>query len=185
MSTSAVELHRWTRQEYEHMIAAGVFHPEARLELIDGAIYTVTPQGSEHATAVQLVEDALRFAFRKGYTIRTQLPLALGESSEPEPDVAVVTGAPRDYRAAHPTTAVLVVEVADTSLDFDRGRKALTYARAGIQDYWIVNLTDRLVEVYRQPREARYRRQENVSPTDSVQPLARPGSSIPVADMLP
>ena len=102
MSTSAIQLHRWSRREYDRMIASGVFHPEARLELVDGEIFHMTPQGSLHATAIQLVADALKAVFHENYAIRIQLPLALDDHSEPEPDISVVTGTARDYKERPP-----------------------------------------------------------------------------------
>src|SRR5262245_24175981 len=102
------------------MIDARVFAPGDRVGLVDGGIGTMTPQNSGHATAVSLVEIALRRAFATAAYVRAQLPLALDPDSEPEPDIAVVAGSPRDYRDAHPSSALLVVEVADASLVFDR-----------------------------------------------------------------
>ena len=192
MSVSAVQTRRWTREEYERLIEAGIFHPEERVELIDGEILTMTPQKSPHATAVCLVADALRGAFGSGHHVRVQLPLALDPDSEPEPDVAVVAGAPRDYRDAHPATALLVVEVADTTLAFDRERKGSLYAGAGIAEYWIVNLSDQVLEVYREPAAApsaqygwSYRVAQRLSPSDVVSPLAAPHGRITVSDLLP
>jgi Uma2 family endonuclease len=188
----AVQLRRWTRQEYERMIDAGVLTSEDRVELIDGEIVTVTPQKSRHATAVSLVEIALRRGFGAPVVVRTQLPLALDPASEPEPDVAVVAGSPRDYRDAHPSGALLVVEVADTTLAFDRTVKASLYARAGIADYWVLNLVDEQLEVHREPRQATdavrdwgYSAVERHGREARVAPLARPEHFIVVADLLP
>ena len=119
MLANTSEVHRWTRKQYDCMVAAGIFYPDVRVELIDGYIVDMSPQSSVHAVTVQLVEEALRLAFPKGYDVRTQMPLALDDMSEPEPDVAVVPGSPRDYLDDHPTTAVLIVEVARVSLGMD------------------------------------------------------------------
>jgi Uma2 family endonuclease len=188
----SVQLRRWTREEYDRMIDAGVLTTNDRVELVDGEIVTMTPQKSRHATAVRLVETALRRVFGDGVDVRTQLPLALGAESEPEPDIAVVAGSPRDYRDAHPSTALLIVEVADTSLDFDRTRKASVYARAGILDYWIVNLIDAVVEIHRKPQQStgqvavwHYADIATHHAPDRIVPLARPGSFIAIADLLP
>src|SRR4051794_32430746 len=110
---AAIEAHHWTREEYERLASSGAFPPEARMELIEGVIYDRAAQNSLHATGYSLVHEALRpvFSIESGYDIRGQLPLALGEDSEPEPDIAVVRGSIRDFRDSHPTTAVLVVEV--------------------------------------------------------------------------
>src|SRR5262245_15212608 len=118
-------------------------------------------------------------------------PLALGEHSEPEPDVAVVAGAPEDYLAAHPATAALVVEVADSSLRLDRRFKAAAYARAGLPEYWIVNLPDRVLEVHRDRHppanpadDWSYRSLATLPPPGQVTPLAAPHAPILVADLL-
>ncbi len=185
MSSTAIQRHRWSREEYERMITAGVFHPEARLELIEGEIVNMTPQGSLHATAVRLVEDRLRSIFQGGFDVRVQMPLALGDDSEPEPDVAVVPGSPRDYRDAHPAKAVLVVEVADATLAFDREQKKRVYARAGIPEYWIVNLVERWLEVYREPDGEDYRHHAILWPGESLSPIAASQGTIPVSELMP
>jgi len=183
----AVQTYRWTREAFEKLAEVGLVDPDARLELIDGEILQkMSPQSSRHATAVLLVAEALRSVFASpAYTVRVQLPLALGPYSEPEPDVAVVEGTPRRYREAHPSTAVLVVEVADASLQFDRTRKAALYARAGIPDYWIVNLLDGVLEVHRQPEGDAYRERLVLPSQERVRPLARPEVEIAVAELLP
>lgn len=174
------------------MVAAGVFPPGDPVELIDGEILAMTPQGSAHATTVLLTAQALQIAFGTGTHVRVQMPLALDPASEPEPDLAVVSGSPRDYRDAHPSSALLVVEVADTTLDYDREQKGSLYARAGIAEYWIVNLSDRRLEVYRDPAplsQARYgwglRTVRHHNSGERVAPLAVPQASVAVADLLP
>jgi Uma2 family endonuclease len=124
--------------------------------------------------------------------VQTQGPLGLGSRSEPEPDVSVIRGSPRDYAHAPPTHAALVVEVAELALRAARGRKAALYARAGIADYWILNLVDRVLEVHREPARpgpARsrwgYASVETLGADASVVPLAMPGATIRVADLLP
>ncbi len=181
----AVEMRRWTRDEYERMISAGLFAAGERLELVDGEILQMTPQGSLHATAVQLTQDALRAAFGFGFTIRAQMPLAIDPHSEPEPDIAVVPGNPRDYRNSHPFSAALVVEIADTTLEYDRQRKGNLYARNGIKEYWIINLNDRCVEAYRNPVQRSYASSQVFLPGNDISPLARPEAKIAVADILP
>src|SRR6266705_1338986 len=146
-----VRIRRWTRREYERMIDRGIFRPDDRLELIDGQMVVKEPQDSDHFTASLLVADTLRAAFGPGWLVRPQGPVALDDRSEPEPDVSVVQGSPRDYREGHPVRPVLVVEVSKTRLGFDRARKATLYARNGVEDYWIVNVLDRALEVYREP----------------------------------
>jgi Uma2 family endonuclease len=189
---NAVQPRRWSREEYERMIDAGVLTTEDQVELIDGDIVTMTPQKSRHATAVRLAEIALRRAFGEQgkVDVRTQLPLALDPASEPEPDIAVVTGSPRDYRDDHPSTALLILEVADTSLAFDRTVKASLYARAGIADYWVLNVSDEMLEIHRTPERSTdaprgWRYVERFSARDGVAPLARPDGVISVTDLLP
>jgi len=174
------------------LIDRGLFREDERLELLDGLLVVKEPQGDPHAAAVDLVVAALRGAFGTGWLVRAHAPLGLGRRSRPEPDVSVVCGSPRDYRRAAPTEAVLVVEVSQTSLAFDRTRKASIYARAGIPDYWIVNLVERVVEVHHDPIEldepARgwaYRLVERVEPGGSVAPLAVAAGPISIADLLP
>ncbi len=185
MSMKAIGLRRWSRDEYDRMTAAGLFAPGERVELIDGEILAVTPQGTLHAAAIGLTENALRAAFGASFSVRVQLPLAGGPDSEPEPDVAVVRGTPRDYLKAHPAAALLVVEVADATLEFDRTRKGSLYARAGVQDYWIVNLVDRCIEVYRDPGPESYRSTRSCLSGETVAPLGAPDAEIAVSDILP
>ena len=183
---------RWTRVEYDRLIDAGVFQPGEPIELLGGLLIVAEPQGDGHFTAIRLAKDALRATFGPGWEVRAQGPIALDAESEPEPDVAVVPGTARDYRDGHPTHAVLVVEVAESSLRRDREDKGSLYARAGIADYWIVNLVDRVLEVFREPGpEAtapfgwRYQSVTTVGPEGSVVPLAARDSRIRVADLLP
>lgn len=185
MATAAVETRRWTREEYERLVAQGFFHPEERIELVEGTIYEMTPQSSLHAAGIQAADMALRPIFTEGYDIRCQFPLALGADSEPEPDIAVVRGSWKDYLDSHPTSAVLIVEVADSSLLHDRKRKTRPYARAGIAEYWILNLVKRCLEVYRGPEDGTYASHVVLRDGDSVFPLALPETSIPVGNLLP
>jgi Uma2 family endonuclease len=170
------------------MIDAGILHEDEPIELIEGRLIVAEPQNTPHAKAIELAVDALRAAFGPGWRIRVQLPIALDPDSEPEPDVSVVAGSPRDDGEDHPSHPALVVEVADTSVGLDRVVKARVYARGGIPEYWIVNLIARVVEVHRQPRRrlghARYATVTTARPGESIRPLA---ASRPVAidDLLP
>lgn len=192
MSIAHAQVRLWTRQEYERMAAQGLFAPGERVELIEGEIVAMTPQASPHATSLGLTQDVLVLVFPQGFIIRVQLPLALGLRSMPEPDLAVVAGTRREYRDSHPTTAVLVIEIADATLQFDRAEKASMYAAAGIRDYWVLNLVDRVLEVYRDPAPQpgapfghAYRTALRFGPGDHVAPLAAPQARIAVADLLP
>ncbi|MBC7544916.1 MAG: Uma2 family endonuclease [Candidatus Sericytochromatia bacterium] len=187
MDVVVAQSRRWTRDEYERLAEQGFFRPDEHLELLDGEILAMTPQKGSHAQAVGLAIETFRQAFGPDAHVRSQLPLALSAETMPEPDVAVVSGSVRDY-PAHPTTAMLVMEIADTSLPLDRQRKGPLYARAGIPEYWIVNLVDRIVEVYREPIETadgwHYRLVHRVGPGSDVTPLAT-GQPVLVDDLLP
>ena len=177
--------HYWTREEYERRVEEGFFQPGERVELVDGVLYEMSPQKPYHAQGVSLTHIQLLPLFSKDFYLRIQMPLALGDSSEPEPDIAVVPGSPRSDGPSHPTSALLIVEVAESSLLHDRKRKASLYARAGIPDYWLVNLVDWQFEVYRDPQDGEYRSRTILRPGDSISPLVRPDLRISVADLLP
>jgi len=191
MAMSLERARRWTRGEYDRLIKLGVFRPGEHLELLGGHLIVSEPQGSPHATAVGLVDDALRLCFGSGWVVRCQMPIALDDESEPEPDIAVVAGTRSDYAWVHPARPVLLVEVAESSLDDDRGTKATLYARARIADYWILNLVDRVLEVCRTPMAValaadwRYRDVTILRPGDAIAPLARPDAPVEIAALLP
>jgi Uma2 family endonuclease len=113
------------------------------------------------------------------------MPLEISDDSEPVPDIVVVAGSPRDYREHHPTTAVLVVEISSSTLDFDRNRKLRLYARNGIPDYWILNVVDMQLEVHRDPHGESYGTKQTFCAIDTVSPLSLPAAAIAVADLLP
>lgn len=190
MAAPAVQTKRWTRREYDRMAEAGIFSEDDRVQLIDGDIVTMTPQNSPHAAAVGKTQRALERLLETNVWVRVQMPLVIDPDSEPEPDLVIVPGAPDDYRDEHPRSALLVVEVSDTTLALDRNRKRAVYARAGIREYWIVNLTERCLEVYRDPMIApgqggMYRSSQKLTPSDSVAPLAATTATVAVADLLP
>jgi len=188
---SPLTVRRWTRDEYEKLVDFGVFQRDP-VELIGGQLIVAEPRGSYHATAVGAADDALRAILPPGFIVRAQMPLALDEDSAPEPDLVVVRGRRADYRESHPERPALAVEVADSSLEFDRQHKGSLYARAGILDYWIVNLIDRVVEVCREPMADesapygwRYRSVQILTRESMIAPLALPAVPIAVADLLP
>ena len=192
MKQAPLTLRRWKRVQYERLVGLGAFDDDEPVELIGGQLIVAEPKGSEHATGVEMAADALRAALPAGWIVRGQNPVSLDDESVPEPDIAVVRGSRADYRHAHPTRPALIIEVAETSLRFDRIEKGSLYARAGIADYWIVNLVDRLLEVYRDPDADvtapygwRYVSVERFTPPSSVAPIAIPAASISVAALLP
>lgn len=179
----------WTRDEYYRMADLGWFQGQ-RTELIGGEVVVVSPQKYRHAYALDKAGNLLRRAFGEGFWVRTQLPLQCTGMSEPEPDVSVVPGTRDDYED-HPTHALLVVEVADTTLHFDRTQKMSLYAQSGVPEYWIANLIDRVLEVHRSPVEdesqpfgARYAGVQRLTPGQTVTPLEKPDAAIAVADLL-
>jgi Uma2 family endonuclease len=183
---------RFTRAEYDRLIELGAFQPGEPLELLGGELVVAEPQGAAHYTAIVKTARALEAAFGPGWHTRMQGPLGLDADSEPEPDVAVVPGSPEDYARAHPSRPALTVEIADSSLAVDREYKGSLYARAGLEDYWVVNLVDRVLEVYRDPaRDAvapfgwRYARRTVHGLTAEVAPLAAPGARVAVSHLLP
>lgn len=179
------ETYRWSREVYDRAVEAGVFGPEDRIELLGGELLTMTPQGSRHAAVATRVGAELARAFGGRGHVRTQMPLAADDDSEPEPDLAVVPGDALDYLDAHPSTALIVVEVADDSLRRDRSVKRRLYARCGIPEYWIVSLPEARLEVYRRPAGGVYRDAAVLRAGDTVAPLAAPAAAIPVGDLLP
>jgi len=185
-------VYRWSRRDYARMIDRGILDEDEPIELLDGLLLVKEPQSSLHRTAVLLVAAALERAFGEGWFVQTQSPIILDDRSEPEPDVAVVRGSPRDYVGAHPTRPGLVVEVVQTALATARGRKAAAYARAGITDYWIVNLVDRALEIHREPARPGpahprwgYLLVRALDRDAAIAPLAAPAASIRVSDLLP
>jgi Uma2 family endonuclease len=177
----------WTRERYDRAVNAGVFTPDDEVELLDGEIIEKMPQNNPHRTATLLAGQALRAVFGPDAFAQEEKPIALSDQSEPEPDVAVVRGTIRDHLADHPGPGaiLLLVEVADSSLFRDRVWKARLYAAAGVPEYWIVNLPGRVLEIHRDPAGGAYRTKTTHEPGESVTPLARPETSIVVADLLP
>ena len=192
MTRYPVRTRRWTRKEYQKLGALGILPEDERVELLDGQLVVAEPKGAPHVTMVRLTARALTRAFGDGWLVYTQDPIALDDVSEPEPDVVVVPGSELDYFDDHPARPALLVEVAETSLYYDRGRKASAYARAGLPDYWIVNLVDWRIEVYRRPTTDnsaelgwRYLNVDLSTPGAIIVPLARPDVTIAVSDILP
>lgn len=183
---------RIPRLKYEAMVDAGALDSDDKVELLDGLLVVKEPQGSLHAAALAAAQAVLAKAFGPRYHVRPGSPVALDDYSEPEPDLVVVPGRPWDYQKGHPAKPLLVVEVAVTSRAKDRLLKGGLYARAGIADYWVINLVDEVLEVYRQPLRARSRRHgwkygsvRLLRRNARVTPLAAPRGRLRIADLLP
>lgn len=184
------EPRRWTRAEYQRLADLGFFNDQ-RVELLEGEIVPMSPQNEPHVIAADKVAETLRSICPKGTWVRTSAPLDVGANSVPEPDAAIVSGE-RGSSVKRPSAALLVVEVSHTTLALDRGLKARLYASAGIQEYWIVNLIDRQVEVHRKPLRVRnspggrpYAEITVLSEADVIRPLAAPKAKVAVIDLLP
>lgn len=177
----------YTAERYFALVATGELRPDDRVELLDGVIVAEPPQEPEHASATRRTEEALRRGVRDRAVVSVQMPLRLGSMSVPEPDVALLPGRLADYDHAHATTALLVVEVASTSLPQDRLSKARIYAAAGIPEYWIVNLREDCVEVLRAPdAEAhQYADRRIARRGDTLTLVAFPDAVVTAAEILP
>jgi Uma2 family endonuclease len=190
MTIADATTYRFTRAMYDQMVNAGILEDQ-HVELIGGEIVQMSPINYPHSAACGLLSEMLRECFGKGYHVFVQAPLGF-EDSEPQPDIAVVRGTPRAYKD-HPSTALLVVEISDSTLRFDRKTKASLYASAGIRDYWLLNLKDRQLEVRRTPKRDRSQRfgyryadLQVLKGKGSVRPLVLPDCEpLRVADMLP
>jgi Uma2 family endonuclease len=186
----APRLRRWTLDEYYRLAELGLFAGQ-HVELIDGEIIEMSPQGDGHVEAVSRAVRLLPQVFGTPYWLQVHAPLRLEGDMEPEPDVTVLQGTPGYPKEPLPSV-VLVVEVSDSSLTYDRTRKASYYARAGIVDYWIVNLVDRQLEIRRGPHPApdqpegyQYGAVTTLAVGEVATPLALPDAVFAVQDLLP
>lgn len=177
----------FTVEDYFTLVERGLLAPDDPVELLEGVVVEKSPQSAGHASGISLVAEVLRLAFVATATeviVRVQLPLLLGISA-PAPDIAVVAGRARDFFQAHPSSALMIVEVADSSLAQDRLSKQAISAAAGVPEFWILNLRGGVLEVYRSPESRVYRDHLTLKAADEVTPLAAPGATIAVAELLP
>jgi len=178
---------RWTKQEYNDLVDRGILR--GRIFLYRGELLEMPAMGALHCFGVSNVDEWLHDIFRPEYRIRIQLPFECPDESEPEPDAAVVAHE-QMARMPHPNIAVLVIEVSDCSLEEDH-EMAFDYASARVPDYWILNMRDRQIEVYREPVADplsplgfRYSFHRVFTETESVSPLVRPDVSVAVASLV-
>ena len=179
----------WDVTEFHKLRESGLWDGR-RMILLHGTLWDLGPIKPPHAVAVTLVHHALTNVFGAAFHIRTQLPLVLNLQTDPRPDLAVVAGHPRDYAYDHPSSAELVVEIADSSLALDRHEKRTLYATAAVPDYWILDLNGRRLLVYRDPAPAadggsEYTHEQILAPDETITPLAVPDRGIAVAELLP
>ncbi|HIK12823.1 MAG TPA: Uma2 family endonuclease [Oscillatoriaceae cyanobacterium M33_DOE_052] len=187
-TNTTLNLRLWTVAEYHRMAELGIFPPDERLELINGQIIKkMSPQGTPHATGIRLLQIVLSNCLGEQALVQTQLPIKLHNYSEPEPDIAVVKNDVLLYLQHHPQPdeIYLLVEVADTTLKTDCTLKANEYAQAAIADYWVVDLNNRKLHVFRQPTATGYQNQQVLEPETMVSPLAFPHITIKVEQLLP
>jgi Uma2 family endonuclease len=181
---------RWNCEEFHQLGDEGRFDG-SKVILVDGEILDTPLPNPPHDMSTSLTDYKLKAIFSSGYVVRVQSCLVLGQGTDPGPDLAVVVGSPRDY-SQHPRTAVLVVEVSESSLNYDRGEKANLYAAGGILDYWAVDLVNRQLLVFRDPQPDPaephghvYHQQLAFGPADAVAPLAAPQANVVVSELLP
>jgi Uma2 family endonuclease len=183
------DLYRITVDEYERLVASGVLD-DPQVELLNGFLVRKMGKRPRHATRLERLRRLLeaRLPVPAGWHIRQEQPVKISEYDEPEPDLTIVSGEVEEYEDRHPDPrdVALIVEIADSSLARDQGRRLLAYARGGIPNYWIVNLVDRQVEVYSDPGPVGYRASEALKPGQELTVLLRgiDVGRIPVADVL-
>ena len=182
MANATAEVIRPLRRvEYDQLIKLGAFQDE-RIELLEGQLVAMSPIGPPHCGTVTRLTELLVLALHGRALVRCQLSFAASELSEPEPDFAVV--APGDHDVDHPNEAYLVIEVSESSLAKDRGKKLRLYASCGIPEYWIVNLVERCIEVYTGPTPGAYAKLERYERGQSIRLVAFPDVSFAVSDVL-
>jgi Uma2 family endonuclease len=169
------------------MAEAGIFHPEERVELIAGQIIRMSAKGTAHTAAVRRTAKIWRNLLENQAEVYTQDPIQLDDFSEPEPDIAVVRIDPLDYADHHrtPSEVYLIIEVADSSFKYDRETKAKAYAKSGIADYWVLDVIDRKLHVFREPTQEGYHSEVILCEDASVSPLQFPEEAIALQDILP
>jgi Uma2 family endonuclease len=184
LPTSEPQTRRWTREEFYKLADEGWFQGQ-RVLLLEGEIIQMPAMKHPHTWSTSTTADKLKAVFGPQHWVREEKPFNAADDSDPEPDV-LVTELPKDAYKDHPSTAVLIVEVSDTTLRLDR-RKAAVYAEAGVPEYWILNLPERQLEVYRSPDKSgrSYEDHRVLSERESIAPLTRPNNLIVVKDLLP
>jgi Uma2 family endonuclease len=182
-----LEPHRFTVADYYRMLEAGILDEDDRVELLGGQVVEMSPMGPPHAAAAEQAREVLQAALGARAQVRDSKPVDLGEYDEPLPDLAVVRPRADRYARAHPTAADVfwVVEVAESSLARDQWAKPAIYAAAGVREVWVVNLPDRVLEVYRDAGPAGYQDRQTHRRGERVAPQAFPDLALAVADLLP
>ena len=185
LSRYQVPRHRLTRRDYRRMGEAGILGEDDRVELLEGQLIEMASIGPRHALAVDALTEMLVLAAAGQAVVRVQNPVVLDDTSEPQPDFALLRRPWDGYPHDHPPPAdiYLLIEVADSSLGFDRGPKLELYARSGIREFWVVDLTTNRVLVHRNPNDGRYDSISSVDMSGTLRVEALPGVTIPVASI--
>ena len=184
--TTLLEIHLFTVQDYHRMIESGILDEDDRVELLAGQIVKMASKGTAHGAAVKRTEKLLENRLGNKVLVRLQDPVELNDNSEPEPDISVVIPDPFYYEDHHPTPSeiYLIIEIADTTLRKDCGTKATIYAQSGITDYWVLNVNDRQLHVFREPSQEGYQSKLILGEDASISPLHFPDTFFMVRDML-
>jgi Uma2 family endonuclease len=184
---TTLQLRLWTVEEYHRMAEAGIFGADERVELLEGKIIWMIAKGTAHRSAVSRTDRLLQNRLKNVALICVQDPVKLNERSEPEPDIAVVKVEPLDYADHHPTPSevYLIIEVADSSLKLDCETKAQAYSQAGIQDYWVLDVVNRQLHVFREPTPEGYQVEVILAEDGTITPLEFADLQIVVLEMLP
>jgi Uma2 family endonuclease len=178
--------HRFSVKEYYRMAETGVLRPDAQVELLDGRIIDMSPIGPFHGGLVKRLSRLFNLKANGRWIVSTQDPLRLDDHSEPEPDVMLLKPAADDYTSRHPQPddVFLLIEVSDTTLEYDREEKLPAYGRAGLAEVWIVNLHDTTIEIHREPHFTGYGAKTVLRPGDQAMPQAFPDATVDVAELL-
>ena len=178
--------HRFSVKDYHRMAETGVLRPDARVELLAGRIIDMSPIGPFHGGVVGRLTRLFNQLSQNRWLVWPQNPLRLDDHSEPEPDVMLLKPAADDYTSRHPQPddVFLLIEVSDTTLEYDRTEKLPAYGRAGVAEVWIVNLNETTIEVYREPNFTGYGAKTLLRAGEQANPLAFPDVAVDVAEVL-
>ena len=178
--------HRFSVQDYYRMAEMGVLRPGSRVELIEGKITDMSPIGPFHGGLVKRLSRIFNLKAKSRWVVSTQDPLHLDDFSEPQPDIMVLKPSADDYANRHPGPGdvFLLIEVSDSTIDFDRDEKLPIYGKAGIPEVWIINLNDLTIEIYREPHFTGYGSKTILRAGDEAKPMAFPDVAINVAELL-
>ncbi|MDK2816007.1 MAG: hypothetical protein PWR22_636 [Moorella sp. (in: firmicutes)] len=187
MAAVEVPRRRFTVDEFYQMARAGILGEDDRVELIEGEIIEMVPIGTRHAACVRRLLHIFSTKIGDNALVDTNNPLRLDQHSEPQPDLMLLKARDDYYASFHPRPedVLLLVEVSDTSMAYDREVKANLYAKGGVKEVWLVNLQAQQVTAYRLPSPSGYREVKEYGRGDHISPLAFPGLNIPVQDILP